>query len=131
MQSIKYRCPICGNIIEVLHNGGGPLVCCGQPMQEVKENSQDAALEKHVPVVQKVESGVRVQIGSILHPMTAEHYIEWIEVLTKQNRTLRQFLQPNMEPVAVFAIDLDDIQQVNEYCNLHGLWKNDHFDVQA
>lgn len=76
-----YKCEACGNIVEVLHGGGGELVCCGQPMERLVENTVDAAKEKHVPVIEKVGDGVKVKVGDVAHPMEAEHYIEWIEVL--------------------------------------------------
>lgn len=76
-----YKCPICGNIVEVLHSGAGELVCCGQPMVLQKENTVDASLEKHVPVITKTATGYLVKIGSEIHPMTLEHHIEWIELI--------------------------------------------------
>jgi superoxide reductase len=116
-----YRCNKCGNIVEVLHIGGGTLVCCGEPMECLKENSVDAAKEKHVPVVEKTASGVKVTVGSVLHPMTAEHYIEWIEVISGE-QVYRKQLKPGQKPVAEFNIS--GSVSVRAYCNLHGLWKN-------
>ncbi len=117
-----YRCAICGNIVEVLHPGAGKLVCCGQPMELLEANSKDAALEKHVPVVEKIAGGYRVTVGSVEHPMIDEHYIEWIEIMT-ENGTMRQYLKPGEKPVAVFMTDAENVT-AREYCNLHGLWKN-------
>ena len=74
-----YKCEVCGNIIEVLHGGDGELVCCGQPMKLIKENTVDAAKEKHVPVVEKTADGFKVKVGSVAHPMEEKHYIEWVE----------------------------------------------------
>jgi superoxide reductase len=74
-----YKCEICGNIVEVLHTGKGQLVCCGQPMKLQVENTVDASKEKHVPVVEKIEEGIKVKVGSVPHPMEEKHYIEWIE----------------------------------------------------
>lgn len=116
-----YKCNLCGNIVEVVNPAGGTLVCCGQEMVQLKENSQEAALEKHVPVVEKVEGGVLVKVGSVEHPMLPEHYIQWIEVITT-SKVYRKHLEPGQKPEAFFAID-EDIVTVREYCNLHGLWK--------
>ncbi len=116
-----YVCEICGNIIEVLHEGVGELVCCGEPMKLMKENTVDAAKEKHVPVIEKVEHGIKVKVGSVPHPMEAKHYIEWIELIA-DGRAYRKFLNPGDAPEAVFCIDAETIS-AREYCNLHGLWK--------
>lgn len=117
-----YKCDICGNIVEVLHVGAGELVCCGQPMRILEENSVDAVLEKHVPVVQIDGDQVLVKVGSVDHPMVAEHFIEWIEVLTA-NRVYRKALVPGDHPAARFSIS-GEIISARAYCNLHGLWKN-------
>jgi len=117
-----YKCNICGNIVEVLHSGKGQLVCCGQPMVLLKENTVDASYEKHVPVVTKEGEGFEVKVGSAPHPMGETHYIEWIEILT-DGRVLRQFLKPKDEPKAYFKEDKEDVT-AREYCNLHGLWKS-------
>ena len=116
-----YKCDICGNIVEVVHNSGGTLVCCGQPMTLKLENTQDAAVEKHVPVIEKIEGGIRVTVGTVEHPMTVEHHIEFIEVHT-ENKVYRKFLKPGEKPVAEFKLD-EEVLFVREYCNLHGLWK--------
>ena len=116
-----YKCEKCGNIVELVHGGDGELVCCGQPMKRYEANTVDAAKEKHVPVIEAVEGGYRVTVGSTLHPMTAEHYIEWIE-LVADGKAYRQFLEPGQEPKATFKIDAKQIT-AREYCNLHGLWK--------
>lgn len=118
-----YKCNVCGNIVEVLHAGGGELVCCNEPMVLLKENTVDAAIEKHVPVIEKTETGVKVMVGSVAHPMEEEHYIEWIEIIA-DGRSCRKFLKPGDEPAAEFAIKAEDIV-AREYCNLHGLWKSD------
>jgi superoxide reductase len=117
-----YKCEVCGNVIEVLHEGAGELVCCGQPMKLMKENSVDAAQEKHVPVIEKTEEGIKVKVGSIPHPMVEEHYIEWIELIA-DGQAYRRFLKPGDTPEAVFKIEAQNIT-AREYCNLHGLWKN-------
>lgn len=117
-----YKCNSCGNIVEVLHAGAGELVCCGQPMVKMDEKSQEEGLtEKHLPVVKADGQKVTVKIGSVPHPMVAEHYIEWIEVET-DNGCFRKFLKPGDAPEAEFAISAANFQ-VRAYCNIHGLWK--------
>jgi superoxide reductase len=116
-----YKCDLCGNIVEVLHGGAGELVCCGQPMVCLKENTVDAAKEKHVPVIEKIEGGVKVMVGSVSHPMEENHYIEWIEIIA-DGKTYRQYLNPGDAPEAVFMVDAATIS-AREYCNMHGLWK--------
>ena len=115
-----YKCELCGNIVQVLHAGGGELVCCGQPMTCLKENTVDAAKEKHVPVIEQVEGGVKVKIGSVAHPMEEKHYIEWIEIVA-DGKAYRQFLKPGEAPEALFPVK--GKFTAREYCNLHGLWK--------
>ncbi len=116
-----YKCEVCGNIVEVVHGGKGILVCCGEPMKMYDENTVDAAKEKHVPVIEKIDGGFKVTVGSVAHPMEEKHYIEWIEIIADE-KAYRQFLNPGDAPVAVFRIDADQIT-AREYCNLHGLWK--------
>lgn len=118
-----YKCDICGNMIEVVHAAGGNLVCCGKPMTLKKENTTDAANEKHVPVLEEVDGKVVVKIGSVEHPMTPEHHIEWIELHT-EDRVYRKYLRVDEKPEAVFNIALDKVLYAREYCNLHGLWKS-------
>lgn len=117
-----YKCEICGNIVEMLNSGDGELVCCGAPMKLFTENTVDAAKEKHIPVIEKIDGGFKVKVGSIPHPMEEKHYIEWIEVITDDNRVYRQFLKPGKTPEAVFLIAASKII-AREYCNVHGLWK--------
>jgi len=117
-----YKCNICGNIVEVLNAGEGELVCCGQPMNLMVENTVDAAKEKHVPVIEKVTGGVKVSVGSVAHPMEEKHYIQWIEIIA-DGKTYRQFLKPGDKPEAIFTISASQIS-AREYCNLHGLWKS-------
>jgi superoxide reductase len=119
-----YKCEICGNIVEVVHGGVGGLICCGQPMKLLKENTVDAAKEKHVPVIEKTKKGVLVKIGSVPHPMEASHYIEFIELITKDNKSYKEFLKPGNLPQAEFCIKPEEILFTREYCNLHGLWKS-------
>lgn len=117
-----YKCEICGNIVEMLHAGEGELVCCGAPMKLFQENTVDAAKEKHVPVIEKIEGGFRIKVGSVAHPMEDTHYIEWIEAITEDGKVYRQFLHPGEKSEAIFKIDAIKIT-AREYCNLHGLWK--------
>lgn len=118
-----YKCEVCGNIVEVLHAGAGELVCCGQPMKNMVAGTTDGAAEKHVPVIEKVEGGYKVKVGSVAHPMTEAHYIEWIELIcNKCGKVQRKYLKPGEAPEAVFASDSDSIT-AREYCNLHGLWE--------
>lgn len=116
-----YKCNVCGNMVEVVHAGIGQLVCCGQPMQLMKENTTDAAQEKHVPVIEKTAAGFRIRVGSVEHPMEAKHYIEWIELLA-DGQVCRKFLKPGDKPEAEFAVKAGKVT-AREYCNLHGLWK--------
>ncbi|HZK10435.1 MAG TPA: desulfoferrodoxin [Clostridia bacterium] len=118
-----YKCDICGNIVHVLHGGEGELVCCGEPMILQEEQKAEMKNEKHVPVVEKIEGGYKVTVGSTLHPMIDAHYIEWIE-LQIPKQTLIAFLEPNEEPVAIFKTDEKAIA-AREYCNIHGLWINE------
>ena len=116
-----YKCDLCGNIVEVLHGGAGELVCCGQPMKLMVENTVDAAKEKHVPVIEKVEGGVKVKVGSVAHPMEEKHYIEWIQVIA-DGKAYRHFLKPGDAPEATFMVQAKTIS-AREHCNLHGVWK--------
>lgn len=116
-----YKCEVCGNIVEVLHGGKGELVCCDKPMNRLVENTVDAAQEKHVPVIEKIEGGVKVKVGDVAHPMEEKHYIEWVEIIA-DGKAYRQFLNPGEAPEATFNIEADQIT-AREYCNLHGLWK--------
>ncbi|MEJ2689074.1 MAG: desulfoferrodoxin [Deltaproteobacteria bacterium] len=116
-----YKCELCGNIVEVLHGGVGELVCCGQPMRLMTENTVDAAKEKHVPVIEKIAGGFKVKVGAVAHPMEEKHYIEWIELLA-DGKAYRQFLSPGEAPEAVFSIEATEVS-AREYCNLHGLWR--------
>jgi superoxide reductase len=117
-----YKCLMCGNIVEVLHAGAGELVCCGQSMTLMVENTVDAAREKHVPVIEKVENGYKVKVGSVAHPMEEKHYIEWIELIA-DGKVYRQMLSPGMAPEAFFSLTAETVT-AREYCNLHGHWKS-------
>ena len=116
-----YKCEICGNIIEILHEGATDIKCCGSAMTLYKENTVDAAKEKHVPVVEKTGGSMKVRVGEVAHPMEEKHYIEWIEVIA-DGKTYRQFLNPGGVPEAEFPIEASQVT-VRAYCNLHGLWQ--------
>ena len=116
-----YKCGVCGNIVEVLHAGKGSLVCCGKPMSLLVENTVDAAKEKHVPVIEKIDGGVKVKVGEVAHPMEEKHWIEWVEIIA-DGKTYRQYLNPGEPPEATFNVTSDQIT-AREYCNIHGLWK--------
>ena len=118
-----YKCEICGNMVEVIHAGKGELVCCGKPMDKLGERTADEGKEKHVPVIEKVEGGVKVKVGSTPHPMEEKHYIEWIELLA-DNKTYRQFLNPGEVPEAEFNVTADTVS-AREHCSVHGLWKGE------
>ena len=120
-RSEVYKCGVCGNMVEVLHVGGGELVCCGQPMDLLVANTTDAAKEKHVPVIEKISDGYKVKIGSVAHPMEEKHYIEWVQVIAG-DKSYREFLKPGIIPEAVFKL-ADGSISAREYCNIHGLWK--------
>lgn len=117
-----YKCNICGNIVEVIHVGGGELFCCGKPMEFLSEKTEDVGKEKHVPVVEKTPVGIRVKVGSIPHPMEEKHYIEWVEAIAG-GMISRRFLNPGQTPEVEFELKADKVQ-VRSYCNLHGLWKS-------
>jgi superoxide reductase len=116
-----YKCEKCGNIVEVLHTGAGTLVCCDQPMTLLEENMTDAAQEKHVPVIEKVDGGYKVKVGSVAHPMEEKHYIEWVELIAN-DEIYRRFLKPGDAPEATFRVAAEKVS-AREYCNLHGLWR--------
>jgi superoxide reductase len=117
-----YKCEICGNIVEVLHEGAGELVCCGQPMALLSEKTEDQGNEKHVPVIESTEKGIKVKVGAVNHPMEENHYIEWIEAIA-DGRAYRKFLSPGDSPEADFTITAEKVE-AREYCNIHGLWKS-------
>jgi superoxide reductase len=117
-----YKCEICGNIVEVIHTGKGTLVCCNQDMKLQKENTKEKeGKEKHIPVIEETKTGILIKIGSIEHPMEKEHYIEFIEVLTK-DKILRKNLKSGEKPQAEFNIKKNEIIKIREYCNKHSLW---------
>jgi len=120
-----FICNTCGNLVSLLNEGGGTLVCCGNDMEELVPNTVDAAVEKHVPVIQVEGNKVTVKIGSVTHPMVDEHWIEWIYLETKEG-VQRKCLKPGDEPKAVFVLnDGDEVVSAYEHCNIHGLWKKE------
>ncbi|MDD4699335.1 MAG: desulfoferrodoxin family protein [Oscillospiraceae bacterium] len=120
-----YICKHCGNIIGLINNAGVPLVCCGEAMAELVPNTTDAALEKHVPVIKIDGNIVTVDIGSAPHPMTEEHFIEWVYIQTKQGGQRKNFA-PGDKPTVEFALtDDDEVEIAFAFCNLHGLWKSE------
>ena len=118
-----FRCSLCGNVVEIVHGkGSSEMLCCHQPMSLLEEKSADKTTEKHVPIIENIDGGVKVIVGSTLHPMEADHYIEWIEIIA-DNITYKQFLNPGDKPEAVFMVNAKNIV-AREYCNKHGLWRN-------
>lgn len=116
-----YKCEVCTNMVEVIRSGKGPLACCGKPMVLMTENTVDAAKEKHVPVVEKIDGGFKVSVGSVAHPMEEKHFIEWVQIIAGDT-AYRKFLNPGDAPEAEFKIDADAVV-AREFCNLHGVWK--------
>ena len=124
MEMKFYRCAHCGQIVAFIKKTGVPVICCGEPMQEIIPGTADASLEKHVPVVEVRENKVFVTVGSVEHPMTEEHYIEWVALCTKLGNQ-RKLLKPGDKPQVCFSMcDGDEVEAVYAYCNLHSLWKN-------
>ena len=117
-----YKCEICGNMVEVLHSGDGDLVCCGGKMKRFEEKIADEGKEKHVPVIETVDGGIKVKVGSNPHPMEEKHYIEWIEIIDG-GKVSRHFLKPGQSPETVFQGQGPNVS-AREYCNIHGLWKS-------
>lgn len=120
-KALFYRCSICGNMVEMIRNSGVPLVCCGKPMEGLIPNTTEAAVEKHLPVIERVGDTLHVKVGSVPHPMTEAHYIEWL-LVTDGIKTQHVKLTPSDKPEAIFAyLEKADVYA---YCNLHGLWKS-------
>ena len=117
-----YKCIKCGNVVEVLIGGAGELVCCGEPMKLMDEKTKEGAGEKHLPVVEASGDGILVKVGAVPHPMEADHWIQFIEVIRKDGKVGRKDLNPGDKPEAFFEIKLSDVASVREFCNKHGLW---------
>ena len=120
-----YKCLICGNIIEVLHEGVGTLVCCGKLMIKMIElEDEEGRTEKHKPVIETDNTNIIVRVGKVEHPMNEDHYIEWIEIITLYG-SFKKFLKPGEKPMAIFPIKINVSEiSARAYCNLHGLWKS-------
>jgi superoxide reductase len=116
-----YKCSVCGNIVEVVHASIGTLVCCSKPMELQTEKTIDIGKEKHVPVIEKTKTGVKVKVGEIEHPMEEKHHIEFIEIIA-DNKVEKKYLKPGEKPEAEFNIQTG-ILTARAYCNIHGLWK--------
>ncbi len=117
-----YKCNLCGNVVEVTTGGSGDLNCCGQAMIQMSENTTDAAVEKHVPSLEKKENGWQVNVGTVDHPMADDHYIEWVELIVNDTTLYREYLNPGDKPTAFFPVTAETVT-ARAYCNLHGLWK--------
>lgn len=123
MEMKFYKCAHCGQIVAIVKGTGVPVICCGEPMQEIIPGTTDASVEKHVPVYEISDGVVSVKVGSVEHPMIDAHYIEWIALKTKEGNQ-RKSLKPGDKPEVSFLIsDTDEVEAVYAYCNLHGLWK--------
>jgi superoxide reductase len=119
-----YKCKICGNLVSVVENGNGTLVCCGEPMTLLKEKTEESGNEKHVPVIEEIEGGVKVKVGEIPHPMEESHYIELIQLIQDGNIVYGKRLKPGDKPEAIFYCVNNDGLVARALCNIHGLWKN-------
>lgn len=118
-----FICRHCGNLVQLVRDAGVPVVCCGDDMTEIKANTVDASYEKHIPAVKVEGEDITVTVGSMPHPMTAEHHIEWVYLETDKGGQLKRF-KVNEDPVLRFKISSDDsLIAAYAYCNLHGLWK--------
>lgn len=123
MEQKFYICEHCGKMVALVKESGVPVMCCGQKMTEIIPGTTDAAVEKHVPVYTVENNIVHVKVGEVEHPMTPEHFIEWVSIQTNQGNQ-RKTLKPGDQPEICFALcDGDEVEAVYAYCNLHGLWK--------
>ncbi|MDO5844608.1 MAG: desulfoferrodoxin [Methanocorpusculum sp.] len=116
-----YKCSICGNIVSVLNAGAGELVCCGEKMDKIVPNTTDAAKEKHVPVIEKIDGGYKIKVGSVTHPMDPDHYIQWIIFETVDGVKYQKNLKPGEAPELVVKTNAE-AKKASEYCNKHGAW---------
>ena len=119
-----YICEHCGNLVEMVHNAGVPMMCCGQKMKELVPGVVEASHEKHIPVVKMEGNIVNVAVGSVEHPMSAEHSILWVS-LQSDKGVQRKYLEVGKAPVAQFSLVDEKPISVYAYCNLHGLWKSE------
>jgi superoxide reductase len=120
-----YRCNVCGNIVTLLCTGPGNLVCCDVPMELMEAKKGDLGPEKHIPIIERSDNGVKVKVGEVPHPMVEDHYIQWVE-LSADNQVYIQFLGPDDQPEAEFPVNLDQEKdpKSRSYCNIHGFWKS-------
>lgn len=118
-----YKCEKCGNIVEMLVPGRGEMYCCGELMKLMPEQTADATKEKHVPIIEKIEGGYKVKVGSVPHPMLENHWITWIQLIAG-DKVYQEFLKPGMAPEATFYTDAEEVY-AREFCNIHGLWKGE------
>jgi len=124
-----YKCNVCGNIVEVLHNGAGELVCCGQLMELIISKNKDEGTEKHLPVIEELppnacreRDGFKIKVGEVEHPSEDSHYIEWIEINTVDGKSGKKFLKPGDKPIVDFHTRIE-VTAIRVYCNIHGLWE--------
>ena len=123
MEMKFYRCAHCGNIVAKVHDSGVDVICCGEPMGEIRPGVVEASAEKHIPVYEVKDGKVRVKVGSAEHPMLPEHYIQWVALQTRQGNQ-RKALAPGQSPELCFSLcQGDEVLAVYAYCNLHSLWK--------
>jgi superoxide reductase len=121
-----YKCEICGNVVSVIEEGKGDLICCGQPMKLLEEKTKEQeGNEKHVPIIEVNENKVTVKVGSVPHPMEKEHYIELIQLIEDGNIVIGKRLKPGDEPKAGFCLENTENLKARILCNIHGLWKSD------
>ncbi|MBR2526127.1 desulfoferrodoxin FeS4 iron-binding domain-containing protein [bacterium] len=123
-----YKCNICGNLVEVIQNGQGELICCGKPMEQIKTNNSDMEElnDKHVPVIEKVVDGYTIRIGSTKHPMTEEHHINFIQAISKDNKYIKtKFLSVEEEPELSIKCKCEASLWARALCNIHGLFKKE------
>ncbi|MEW6379985.1 MAG: desulfoferrodoxin [bacterium] len=122
-----YKCLICGNVVSVLDAGRGELVCCGKPMSLFEEKTaEQEGREKHVPLLEPIDGGIKVTVGSVLHPMEEKHYIELIQLIKEGEVFMEKRLKPGTQPIAEFChvnVNAEGLM-ARAFCNLHGLWKN-------
>ncbi len=119
-----YKCAICGNVVSVIEAHDPDIICCGQPMDLLEEKTKDEGKEKHVPVVEKIEGGLKVKVGSVEHPMEAEHFIVLIQLIKDGKIIEGKRLNPGDKPEAEFCLSDTEGVTARELCNVHGVWKN-------
>lgn len=122
MKDLKfYVCAHCGNLVEKIYESGVPMICCGEAMKQIKPNTVDASMEKHIPIYNVNSNEITVTIGSVIHPMSEEHHINWVYLLTDKG-VYRHNFEIGASPVTTFIINNEKPLAIYAYCNLHGLW---------